>query len=108
MLAVVPIPLQQRFWNESNSSTGRTRTLDAVSSRRTKIVCEWLSALGRTDLNIIEVGRGAAWFSPKLARYGRLTRRISRMKSWPALDIWQGGCQRVGTREMGDAVLRAQ
>ena len=22
-------------------------------------------------------------------------------------DIWQEGCQRVGTREMGDAVLRA-
>ena len=73
MLAVVLISLQQRFSNEWNSSTGRTRTLDAVSSRQTKIVCEWLSALGRTDLNIIEVGRGAAWFSPKLARYGRLT-----------------------------------
>ncbi|MBV8120835.1 MAG: hypothetical protein JO081_12965 [Alphaproteobacteria bacterium] len=25
----------------------------------------------------------------------------------PTGDIWQEGCRRVGTREMGDAVLRA-
>src|SRR6516165_2602193 len=52
MSVVTPIPLQQRFWNEWNSSTGRTKALDDVSSRQSKIVCEWLSALGRTDLNI--------------------------------------------------------
>ena len=73
MFGAGPLPLQRRCWNEWNSSTGRTKTLDDVSSRQAKIVCEWLSALGRTDLNIIEVGCGAPWFTPQLARFGRVT-----------------------------------
>jgi 2-polyprenyl-3-methyl-5-hydroxy-6-metoxy-1,4-benzoquinol methylase len=72
MPVVAPIPLQQRFWNEWNAST-REKAIDEVSIRQAKVVCEWLSALSRTDFNIIEVGCGAAWFTPQLARFGRVT-----------------------------------
>jgi 2-polyprenyl-3-methyl-5-hydroxy-6-metoxy-1,4-benzoquinol methylase len=37
------------------------------------VVCEWLQSLGRTDLDIIEVGCGSGWFSPRLTRFGRVT-----------------------------------
>jgi len=72
MSAVTPIPLQQRYWNQWNAST-REKAIDERSLRQAKVVCEWLSALGRMDLNIIEVGCGAAWFTPQLARFGRVT-----------------------------------
>ena len=72
MSAVTPIPLQQRYWNQWNAST-REKAIDERSIRQAKVVCEWLGALGRMDLNIIEVGCGAAWFTPKLVRFGRVT-----------------------------------
>ena len=72
MSAVTPIPLQQRYWNQWNAST-REKAIDERSIRQAKVVCEWLSALGRMDLNIIEVGCGAAWFTPQLARFGCVT-----------------------------------
>lgn len=33
----------------------------------------WLDGLGRTDLDIIEVGCGAGWLCPSLKPYGRVT-----------------------------------
>jgi 2-polyprenyl-3-methyl-5-hydroxy-6-metoxy-1,4-benzoquinol methylase len=38
-----------------------------------KIVLAWLSRLGRTDLDIIEVGCGAAWLCPSLKQFGCVT-----------------------------------
>jgi 2-polyprenyl-3-methyl-5-hydroxy-6-metoxy-1,4-benzoquinol methylase len=73
MPVVAPIPLQQQFWNEWNTATGRTKALDDVSGRQAKIVCDWLLALDRIDLSIIEVGCGAAWFTPQLTHFGRVT-----------------------------------
>ena len=72
MSAVTPIPLQQRYWNQWNAST-REKAIDERSIRQAKVVCEWLSALGRVDLNILEVGCEAAWFTPQLMRFGRVT-----------------------------------
>ena len=67
-----PISLQQRFWNRWNTST-REKSIDEVSTRQGKVICGWLSSLGRTDFDIIEVGCGAAWLSPQLAQFGRVT-----------------------------------
>jgi 3-isopropylmalate dehydrogenase len=40
------------------------------------------------------------------ARIENAVRTVLRNGVWTG-DIWQAGCQRVGTREMGDAVLKA-
>ena len=64
MSAVTPIPLQQRYWNQWNAST-REKAIDERSIRQAKVVCEWLSALGRMDLNIIEVGCGVNHAAPQ-------------------------------------------
>ena len=69
---VAPVSLQQQFWNNWNATT-REMYIDEVSIRQAKVVYGWLSRLGKTDFNIIEVGCGAAWFSPQLARFGYLT-----------------------------------
>jgi 2-polyprenyl-3-methyl-5-hydroxy-6-metoxy-1,4-benzoquinol methylase len=69
---VNPVPMQQQFWNEWNSST-REQHLDEVSSRQAKIVRKWLDSMGRRDLDILEVGCGACWFCEELAEYGQVT-----------------------------------
>lgn len=65
----VPIELQRRFWNKWNTARGDPR-LDDKHVRQAKIVVTWLQELGRTDLRVIEVGCGSAWFTPELARFG--------------------------------------
>ncbi|WP_457299128.1 class I SAM-dependent methyltransferase [Phyllobacterium sp. P5_D12] len=67
-----PVPLQQQFWNEWNSST-REQQLDEVSFRQAKIVRSWLDSLGRRDLDILEVGCGSCWFCAELSAYGQVT-----------------------------------
>ena len=68
-----PIPVQRQFWNQWNAST-REKAIDEVSLRQAKVVRGWLNAFFRgMDPDIIEVGCGAAWFSPQLARFGRVT-----------------------------------
>ncbi len=67
-----PVPLQQQFWNEWNSST-REQQLDEVSYRQAKIVRNWLDLMGRRDLDILEVGCAACWFCEELAQYGQVT-----------------------------------
>ncbi len=69
---IPPISLQQSFWNQWNAST-REKAIGEVSIRQANVVCEWLNSFGRTDLDILEVGCGAAWFSPQLAQFGRVT-----------------------------------
>jgi 2-polyprenyl-3-methyl-5-hydroxy-6-metoxy-1,4-benzoquinol methylase len=69
---IAPISLQQSFWNRWNAST-REKAIDEVSMRQATVVSEWLNSFERTDFKILEVGCGAAWFSPCLARYGRVT-----------------------------------
>jgi 2-polyprenyl-3-methyl-5-hydroxy-6-metoxy-1,4-benzoquinol methylase len=67
-----PISLQQSFWNGWNA-THTKEAVDRVSARQAEVVCAWLDALGRRDLDIIEVGCGAGWLCPQLMRFGRLT-----------------------------------
>jgi ubiquinone/menaquinone biosynthesis C-methylase UbiE len=64
--------LQRRFWNQWNAENRATH-LHEVSRRQGEIVGKWLKDLGRTDLQIIEVGCGAAWFTPALTSFGSVT-----------------------------------
>jgi 2-polyprenyl-3-methyl-5-hydroxy-6-metoxy-1,4-benzoquinol methylase len=63
---------QQRFWNEWNSST-RERDVARVSLDQADVIESWLAARGRRDLDIIDVGCGAAWLEPRLSPFGRVT-----------------------------------
>jgi hypothetical protein len=63
---------QRRFWNQRNAENHVTH-LHEVSRRQGEIVGKWLKDLGRTDLQIIELGCGAAWFTPSPASLGSVT-----------------------------------
>lgn len=66
------IGLQRDFWDGWNASH-REHKLSDVSLDQRDAVVRWLSNLGRTDLNIIEVGCGAGWLCPSLKPFGQLT-----------------------------------
>lgn len=67
-----PIELQQAFWDDWNAS-GREQRLSDISYDQKEVVLGWLGALGRTDLDIIDVGCGAGWLCPWLKPFGRVT-----------------------------------
>jgi 2-polyprenyl-3-methyl-5-hydroxy-6-metoxy-1,4-benzoquinol methylase len=67
-----PVSLQQEFWNTWNASTREKRISD-ISRDQREVIVEWLDQIGRTDLNIIEVGCGAGWLCPSLKPFGRVT-----------------------------------
>jgi 2-polyprenyl-3-methyl-5-hydroxy-6-metoxy-1,4-benzoquinol methylase len=63
---------QSRFWNVWNAST-REITVGAVSRRQAEKICSWIVALGRDDLEIIDVGCGSGWMCESLLQFGRVT-----------------------------------
>jgi 2-polyprenyl-3-methyl-5-hydroxy-6-metoxy-1,4-benzoquinol methylase len=67
-----PLPAQQRFWNDWNAAE-RENGVGELSKRQAEVVCGWLHSLGRSDLKILEVGCGAGWLCPQLAKFGRVT-----------------------------------
>jgi ubiquinone/menaquinone biosynthesis C-methylase UbiE len=71
-----PTTLQQNFWNKWNSAT-RAETISAVtkaiSNRQADLVVSWLKSLGRSDLDIIEIGCGTGWLCSQLRPFGRVT-----------------------------------
>ena len=66
------IEVQRDFWDAWNASN-REHKLSDVSLDQRDVILQWLSDLGRTDLDIIEVGCGAGWFCPSLTPFGRVT-----------------------------------
>lgn len=66
------IELQRDFWDAWNASH-REHQLSDVSRDQREVILRWLSALDRTDLDIIEVGCGAGWLCPSLKQFGRVT-----------------------------------
>lgn len=72
MLNDITVDLQRSHWNRWNAET-REHSLDEVSLRQAEIVCKWLAALGRNDLQIMDVGCGTGWLSEQLTEYGRVT-----------------------------------
>ncbi|MGQ0533485.1 MAG: class I SAM-dependent methyltransferase [Caulobacteraceae bacterium] len=63
---------QQSYWTEWNSE-GREQKLSDISLDQRDAVIEWLEAIGRADLRIIDVGCGAGWLEPALAQFGDVT-----------------------------------
>lgn len=62
---------QQAFWNAWNAST-REQRLSEISLDQRKVLVDWLARIGRTDLQIVEVGCGAGWFCPTLKQFGHV------------------------------------
>lgn len=67
-----PIELQRDYWDAWNTAF-RERKISDVSLHQKRWVLRWLDGLGRTDLNILEVGCGAGWLCPSLETFGRVT-----------------------------------
>lgn len=63
---------QRVFWNAWNVDK-RQRQLSENSMRQKTVVTEWLGRFGRRDLDLLEVGCGAAWLTPTLATFGKVT-----------------------------------
>lgn len=63
---------QRVFWNAWNVDK-RKRELSENSTRQKEVVLEWLGRFGRRDLALLEVGCGAAWLTPSLATFGKVT-----------------------------------
>jgi len=72
MSAATPARTESDVWNAWNAQ-GREKQLDDLSDRYSREILRWLGALGRRDLNILEVGCGAGWMCERMAPYGRVT-----------------------------------
>lgn len=72
MTAATPARAESEVWNAWNAQ-GREKELDDLSDRYSREILRWLDALGRRDLNILEVGCGAGWMCERMAPYGRVT-----------------------------------
>lgn len=71
-----PIELdqQRRFWNAWNAQFRTSGwKMSHVYARQAEIVKQWLSGLGRNDLDILEVGCGSGWLCEQLTGFGRVT-----------------------------------
>lgn len=60
---------QRQFWNDWNAQT-REKELHEISRRQAEMVIDSLERTGRSGLKILEVGCGAGWLCPELARFG--------------------------------------
>src|SRR5262245_2014932 len=67
-----PIAVQQAFWNEWNT-TAREATISEVALEQADVIVSWFERIGRSDLEIIEVGCGTGWLCPRLTRFGHVT-----------------------------------
>lgn len=70
-----PIPLddQARAWSAWNAASRENRQLNVASSRQGALVEDWVRALGRKDLRILDAGCGVGWMSQRLAQFGHVT-----------------------------------
>ena len=66
-----PISLQQDFWNSWNAECREIEIQDSCR-RQAEIILGWFESMGRRDLKILEVGCGAGWLCPQLAKYGKV------------------------------------
>jgi ubiquinone/menaquinone biosynthesis C-methylase UbiE len=63
---------QRAAWEAWNAET-REKRLSEISTDQRDHVIAWLRAVGRADLDIIDVGCGAGWLCPSLTPFGRVT-----------------------------------
>lgn len=67
----IAIEDQRQAWNRWNESTREVK-LGIVSELQSASVLRWMTALGRNDLRIIDVGCGTGWMSERLAPFGQV------------------------------------
>ncbi|HRK64268.1 MAG TPA: class I SAM-dependent methyltransferase [Terricaulis sp.] len=67
-----PIAEQASYWDAWNAEN-REHAQSDISHDQKEAALGWLSATGRFDLDILEVGCGAGWLCPWLKPYGRVT-----------------------------------
>lgn len=69
-----PISSQREFWNQWNAQYRTSGFgLPAVNARQAETIERWITALGRRDLDILEVGCGSGWMCERIRPYGRVT-----------------------------------
>ena len=66
------IQAQCDYWSSWNSTNRESHVSDTGVDQR-EVILRWLQRLGRTDLDIIEVGCGTGWLCPSLANFGKVT-----------------------------------
>ncbi len=66
------IQAQRDYWSSWNSTNRESHVSDTGVDQR-EVILRWLQRLGRTDLDIIEVGCGTGWLCPSLANFGKVT-----------------------------------
>jgi SAM-dependent methyltransferase len=65
---------QRAFWNSWNARYRDSGApLPQVNARQAQMAIEWTSSLGRTDLDILEVGCGTGWLCSQLVAFGEVT-----------------------------------
>lgn len=69
----IPIEEQRQGWNRWNSSTAREKLLDQRTLRQAQMISQWISDIGRRDLEVLECGCGTGWLSERLIPFGHVT-----------------------------------
>jgi SAM-dependent methyltransferase len=70
----VPLEEQAASWDAWNQGSGRgTAAMSPASVRQSEILLRRVSALERTNLEIIDIGCGNGWTCERLRPFGRLT-----------------------------------
>lgn len=67
----VSLDEQRQSWNAWNASERETK-LPSSARRQATLIEQWVGALGRTNLEIIDVGCGVGWMCERLVRFGRV------------------------------------
>lgn len=68
----IPLEDQRQAWNKWNA-TVRAKALGKITERHARIVDDSISALGRNDLKLIEIGCGTGWLCERLRKHGKVT-----------------------------------
>jgi SAM-dependent methyltransferase len=63
---------QRKSWNAWNRST-REQKVGLVSERQAEVILQWCASLGRSDMEILDLGCGAGWMSERLLSFGQVT-----------------------------------
>lgn len=66
------IEAQQAYWEAWNARNREDHVSETGMDQR-EVVLRWLADIGRTDLDIIEVGCGSGWLCPSLAAFGKVS-----------------------------------
>lgn len=63
---------QRKSWNAWNRAT-REQKVGLVSERQAEVILRWCASLGRSDMEILDLGCGSGWLSERLLPFGKVT-----------------------------------